>query len=180
MADLTFITPTVGRSTLEELAQCIRAQTVPVEWSLLTDTDREGPAALRNRMVRDATTEWVNPIDDDDLLDPEYAGVISQFLTREHDIVYAWCTVEGRWEPDTFQHPADHAVGRLRYENLIPNCAAIRRDLWLEIGGQRDGEFEDWDFWLRARHVGARFHCVEQPMWTVRMGDWQHRTDGEV
>lgn len=172
---LTFVTPTVGRSTIAELAQSIRAQTTPVVWSVLDDTEREGPAALRNRMVEDATTEWVNPIDDDDLLDPEYAAVVGQFLTGEFDIVYAWCRVEGRWSPDVFQHPMD--LDRLRYENLIPNCAAIRRDLWLGLGGQRSIDFEDWDFWLRARHVGARFHCIDQPLWTIRMGDWDHRTD---
>ena len=174
---ITFITPTVGRSTLSELAGCINRQTEPAEWSTMYDEHREGPAVLRNRMVEAATTEWVNPIDDDDLLDPEYVGVISQFLTDEHDIVYAWSKVEGRWEPDVFQHPAEHALDRLRYENLIPNCAAIRRDLWLGIGGQRGIDFEDWDFWLRAQHAGARYHCVEQPLWTIRMGGWQHRTD---
>jgi hypothetical protein len=178
--DLTLVTPTIPERSdlLAQLGDAVAAQTVPPAcWSVLTDHAHEGPVALRNRMVDVAETTWVHPIDDDDLIDPDHLETLAQHLTDDVDIVYSWCRVESAdLAPEAFCAPLDHALTSLRHQNFIPNAAAIRRDVWLDLGGQREGAWaEDWDMWLRARHAGARFHCIERTTWTYRLsGDWEH------
>jgi glycosyltransferase involved in cell wall biosynthesis len=178
MACVTVITPTVpGREgLLEECEASVAAQTVPADHLVAVDDAREGPAAVRNRLAALAEADWLLPLDDDDLLDPDALEVLLA-QTGGADIIYPWCRVEGSdWVPNRWFDTADlveaHEGERLNY---IPVTALIRRSLWAELGGMRSVEFEDYDLWTRAVEAGARFRCVPEVLWTYRVGEWQHR-----
>jgi hypothetical protein len=85
----------------------------------------------------------------------------------EADIVYSYCDVIGRgnWNPSA---PFD--AERLRVENYIPATSLIRTELCAELGWRTDAAygFEDWDFWIRALDVDARFVCVPFVTWQYR------------
>jgi hypothetical protein len=178
MSNITVITPTIPErgERLAELSQSMGLQSCPpTAWLIGWDLRHEGPATVRNKLASQALTRWVMPVDDDDLLDPNHVATISDNLLGA-DIVYTWCRVTGgKIAYNQYQVMFD--ADWLKAENFIPNVAAIRTELWDALGGQRQVDKEDWDFWRRALAAGAKFVCVPKVTWTYRMGDWPHRSD---
>lgn len=181
--DLTVITPTITDRArlLTEAAASIAGQSLPpAAWLVGWDTERVGPIPVVNRLAQQVDTEWLFRLDDDDLLYPGHFDTLYPHLSRDADVVYSWCRVEGLWDERRFQRVFSETT--LRYENTIPSAACIRTSLWRKLGGYQRASytpFEDYDFWLRALDSGAKFVCVPQVTWVYRMGDWQHLSDPE-
>lgn len=193
-APLTVIIPTVPERAdlLAQAVGSLEAQTAPVSWLIGEDRDHHGPVATVNALAGTVQTDWLFRLDDDDLVDPDHFEVLEHWLDNDADIVYTWCRIEGGGD----QHPERQFQVRLQAEfdpgweytgwehlreaNWIPASAAIRTDLWHELGGYREPDWtqhEDWDFWVRALDAGARFRCIPAVTWTYRMnGDWSHRS----
>jgi hypothetical protein len=180
--DLTVVTPTLPerRPMLHELRQCIARQTVkPRRWVVKTDWSRIGPSKIVNDLVADCDTEWVFRCDDDDLFDSNHFEVLSDELTDDYDVVYTWPRVD---PPGWIGETGLQMVGTadfLRQHNFIASAAAVRRSLWLELGGYRDVHNEDHDLWVRCLDAGARFCLIPTVTWTYRLGDWPHLSQPE-
>lgn len=156
---------------MREAWASVEAQTVPVEHLVALDADREGPSRVRNWLANQSDSEWLLPLDDDDLLDP---GCVRVLLQASHgaDVVYPWCRVEDHdaglepWTPNRL-----YSADALMRFNFIPVTALIRRDLWHEVGGMPVlPHAEDWAFWKRCLAAGAVFQCVPEVLWTYRRG----------
>lgn len=161
------ITPTIsGREQL--LTEClasVEAQTVPVTHLVMEDTSGCGPQTIRNQLAAQATTEWLLPLDDDDLLDPDCVQTLLAH-SEGADIVYPWCRVEGRddfWIVNKLWHPES-----LFIQNYIPCTALIRASFFRMLGGYKTEPLEDWMLWQRAVLHGARVKCVPEVLWTYR------------
>lgn len=132
-----------------------------------------------NALAAAVATPWLFRLDDDDVLFPNHFAVLGEALDAGADIVYSWCRLETSRLPTTHLHRV-HAAdstdvrfdAELRAGNFIPGSAAIRAELWRELGGYKDPNpgfaFEDWHFWLRALNAGARFRCVPVETWCYR------------
>jgi hypothetical protein len=138
-----------------------------------------------------AETEWLARLDDDDLFLPRHLEVLASG-TADADVIYTWCEVRSRPTNGTAP-PVPTVLGPrgwipnqefdselLKARNYIPATTLIRRSLWHELGGWRlpgwglaetpsEPEYaEDWEFWLRALDVGARFLCIPEVTWVYR------------
>lgn len=149
----------------------VAAQTVAVQHLAAQDTDREGPARVRNALARQTDTEWLLPLDDDDLLDPDCVQTLLAHSDGA-DVIYPWCRVTDHtpgiqpWCPNRL-----FSADALMRFNFIPVTALVRRDLWLEVGGMPDlPHAEDWAMWKRLLGAGAVFRCVPEVLWTYRRG----------
>lgn len=162
---LTVITPTIpGREQL--LAEC-HASVEPFGLPHLIeiDADREGPAAVRNRLVEQVTTEWVLFLDDDDLLYPNYLGTVLPYLPAA-DVVYTAWDLTGAEDP---QPEAWFDPIVLRHHNTIPVTACVRTQMFRSVGGFPEGEeLEDYALWLRLLDAGARFANIPVIAWHYR------------
>lgn len=150
---------------LSECRASVRTQhLLPLEHLVEIDQYRSGPGFMINKLASFAEGEWLLPLGDDDLLDPEYIAFLEPF-TEKADVVYPWCRVSGSWwSPNRL-----YSKGVLKHENFIPATALIRKSLWEKLGGYNiRHKYEDWDFWLRAEAEGARFVCVPEVLWTYR------------
>jgi glycosyltransferase involved in cell wall biosynthesis len=167
MPEFAVLTPSlpVRERLLEECRTSVAAQTVPAAHLVGVDEKREGPAEIRNRLAASSPADWFLPLDDDDLIDPDFLEVLSPFLGGA-DVVYGWCRVEGKddWTPNRLFRPDP-----LLSYNFIPVTALVRAELWREVGGMRSEPVEDWRFWQRCLGAGARFRCVEEVLWTYRI-----------
>lgn len=160
-------------SLLRECCESVCAQ-VHTDYVHLvgTDHDGEGPAAVRNRLARDASeASFLVPLDDDDLVDPNFLSTLASHLEGA-DVIYSWCRVEDfvpglpAWTPNRLFR----AEALLRF-NFIPVTACISRDLWDAVGGMDEGvQVEDWLFWKKCLAEGARFRLVPEVLWTYRRG----------
>lgn len=152
------------------LAECIASvgsQTLPAgEHLIAVDHAHRGPAALRTELAQAAGGEWIAVVDDDDVLLPNHLATLAG---ADADIVYTYCTVEGRdWNPNQPFDPDE-----LRRRSYIPATALLRASLVAQLGGWRpDAEcvnrWEDWDFYLRALDLGASFACIPEITWRYR------------
>jgi hypothetical protein len=180
-APLTVIMPTIPERAelFEQALASVKAQTVPVEYHIGEDVQHNGPIATVNSLAGCVTTDWLFRLDDDDLLDSDHFQVLYPWLDDDADIVYTWCRIEGDTHPEDF-FQQNYPFENLRHANWIPCSAAIRTDLWHELGGLQSSEWtehEDWDFWVRALDAGARFRCVPAVTWTYRLNtEWTHRS----
>lgn len=178
---VTATLPERGR-LLAECAESVARQTLPpAAWHIAVDHRREGPAPVLNRLAERVETPWLFRLDDDDVLYRDHFETLKPYLTSDrYDVVYSWCAAEGSLPRRRFQVPFDPK--RLPIDNTIPSAAAIRTDLFRRLGGYRSdpetmlSRHEDWDLWLRALEIGARFLCVPIVTWRYRLGDWRHRS----
>lgn len=75
MAELTFIIP-IGKGHAElaiRAMSSVKAQTFPCELLTMLDVNERGPAAIRNILLRQVTTEFVSFLDADDWVEPTFA-----------------------------------------------------------------------------------------------------------
>lgn len=154
-------------SLLREAWASVESQTVPVEHLVSIDRDREGPSAVRNWLASQATAEWLLPLDDDDLLDPDCVETLLAH-SADADVVYPWARYQGR---DDFCFNRLFNADALMRSNYIPVTALIRRDLFNEVGGYQNLPQEDYRLWLRLLGAGAVFKCVDEVLWTYRFHD---------
>lgn len=163
------ITPTItGREKLlEECGESVAAQTYPVSHYVQKDNGGHGPALVRNSLVGQTQSDWIFPLDDDDLVDPRCIATLVAHSDGA-DVVYPWTTMVGRtdtWTPNKLFNEAS-----LYRQNFIPVSALISRRLFETVGGYRNVQLEDWDLWIRILQHGGRFKCVPQPLWSYRFG----------
>ena len=173
---VTVLTPSLPerQPLLEECRESVSAQTVECEHLVHVDQDRVGPVAARNHLAVQSATEWILPLDDDDVADPQQLVEVLLDEADGADIVYPWCRMEGRSDGS---NPNKRFTSEgLFKQNFIPVTALIRCDLWKMLGGQRPVQLEDWDFMKRAFLHGAKFKCVPEVLWTYRfMGQNQYQ-----
>jgi len=143
LADLTVITPTVpGRERL--LAECVASvEEAGLNHRVAVDWAREGPAAVRNRLVETVSTEWVVFLDDDDLLYPNYDATVAPHFASS-DLVYTGWDLEGAEDPQPM--PLDPFL--LWWRNTIPVTACVRTEVFRAVGGfPTDHQLEDHGLW---------------------------------
>ena len=174
---VTVLTATIPerRRMLHELRQCIARQTVkPEKWLVETDHERVGPVGIINRLAEQVETEWLFRCDDDDLYDLDHFEVLRQYLIDGVDIVWSWPRVDppGWIGEDGLQF--DFPIEQIESVNWIASAAAVRTEVWRDLGGYRHVDNEDHDLWKRAYRAGAKFQLVPEITWTYRLGDWPH------
>lgn len=161
---ITVVTPTiVGREAL--LEEChASVEQIGLTHLIEIDVDGEGPAAIRNRLLEQVTTEWVLFLDDDDLLYPNYVDAVTPYLA-DADVVYTAWRLTGaidpmplpRFDPDL-----------LRQHNTIPVTACVRTEALRAVGGFPDAKLEDHALWLSLLDAGYRFRYVPVIAWHYR------------
>lgn len=115
MSFVTFIVPTVGRATLQRAVDSVKAQTLPF-WDLYIEGDGVdpyealdfGPSAqtspgaihawkqhhhkhesdMRNIGIRQARSEWVAFLDDDDTLAPQYVEWLLEAADNSDVVIF--------------------------------------------------------------------------------------------
>jgi len=145
----------------------------------------QGVQKARNTGVDAARYERVVFCDSDDLLDPDYLQVVSQWLNRQPDIDVTYCnfsTFGARpWYSDRyFSAPKGYFDGAdfndgfyinipdlyiksIRYPTMWVTGMSVRKDFYIKIGGfdLRLNKIvtEDWEFNLRAIDNGRIALC---------------------
>jgi hypothetical protein len=186
--DVTICIPTIASRKIQlagALASCREQTYQPVEVLVEEDTDREGPAAVRNRLLARAQTPYVAFLDDDDWLLPHHLHtLVVAWLASGADVVWPWFRVEGGSDPFPMHrgrqwNPAD--------PHQIPITVLARRQALLDVGGFHtipDGPTdsagnragEDFQMWLDLSAAGATFTHTDEITWVWR--HWAGNTSG--
>lgn len=188
MTTVSVITPSLPSRTarLAQAMLSVRGQTLkPIEHLIAVDHERVGTGAVKTRLAMAARGEWLATLEDDDLLLPDHLATLvgATRIVDNLDVVYSYCRVDGS---NHLNGHINHTFSRerLRKGNYIPSTVLVRRELVAELQGWRDSAdcengWEDWDFWLRALDVDARFGCVPAVTWIYRLHPGSKTFQGE-
>ena len=155
-----------------------RLQNLPAGASVIHQENR-GLAAARNAGFRAARTEFVLPLDCDDVLDPAFLAEAMALLKAappQVAFVYSHIKLTGGREG---VHECDFDPFDQLFLNELPYCLLMRKSAWTAIGGydetMRDGYggYADWDFNIHLLVAGYRAIRIDKPMFIY----WV-RTDG--
>jgi glycosyltransferase involved in cell wall biosynthesis len=138
-----------------------------------------GPARGRNRLLQEATGEYIHFHDSDDLFAPGWADRIRAEITNG---LPDWVITEVA-SFDENGPIADQVMGihQLTSESdLVQRCirgaflvpsGTYRRDAVLSIGGYRESlwQSEDFDFHVRLAARSVRFRLVPEPLVRIRL-----------
>jgi glycosyltransferase involved in cell wall biosynthesis len=132
-----------------------------------------GLGKARNNGIRRARAEYIIPLDADNHLLPAMIERTIEVLDRDPGIEVFYGDLQRFGEHNARSAVGPFDFGRLYRSNYIDACAGFRRSLWERLGGYDENMpvmgFEDWDFWLRASVVGARFHYVPEVFFNYRV-----------
>lgn len=180
---LSIITPFYNDSGLiMQTARCVFNQTFPYfEWIIVNDGSTEpkaletlekieqsdprvhvlhqengGPAAARNYGAWHSQTDFILPLDADDLIEPPFLEYCWWMLQKNPGAAWAYTgslgfgSIEYLWD-----QPFDPI--RLKRENHLTITALIRKKEFLALGGyeERRNYNEDWQLWLKLTARGC-------------------------
>lgn len=176
MSGITVITPTLPEreGLLREAIESVRRQTLqPSDHLVGIDYQRRGGARVKNLLASAVATDWLQLLDDDDVLFTEHLEKLA--AAREGaDVVYSWCQSEGD-AFDLYNRPFDPEL--LRRSSIVSHNALVRTELVLDLGGWEEEQGYDWKFWIRALDAGARFVAIPEQTWRYRLNpEWQHES----
>lgn len=117
-------------------------------------------AEVRNRLASVANGDYLVFLDADDELSPGYVEAILRGSAdlRSPAIQYIY--------PDYEEKPKLLIPKNLRRGNYLPVGTAIRRELFMEVGGFRDlRAWEDWDLFVRLYLRGATIEQIPEAVY---------------
>ncbi len=154
---------------------------------------RLGLVAALNLGLEKARAPLVARMDADDRMHPRRLELQYAFLSEHGDIDVVGCRIRPfpdslvkgglreylRWQ-DSCMTPEDIAAEIYREAPLVNPGAMFRRDMALEMGGYRDGNFpEDYEFWLRLARAGKRLAKLDRVLldWRISSASYSRRDD---
>jgi len=131
-----------------------------------------GPAAARNRAIREAHGEYILPLDADDLLEPTYAAKAASVLDAQPDVGIVYCQAAKFGVEDVPWELPEFSPDELVLGNVIFASAMFRKVDWESVGGFDEGlrhGMEDYDFWIRLVHAGSRVVRLPEALFRYRI-----------
>lgn len=120
--------------------------------------ENQGPAVARNRGIREATGEYILPLDADDLISPHYISEAINEL-QDESVKLVYCNAEfidgktGPWILKPF------SLRLLARDNMIFCSGIFRKADWEKAGGYDEKMVwgrEDWEFWISLLKSGGK------------------------
>lgn len=196
---VTIITPFYNASKhFEQTFNSVLNQTFPwYEWIIVDDGSRKeeaeyidtyakldnrikvlhkengGPSSARNVAIKMATTEYIMPLDADDLIEPQHLECLYWALVTNPEGAWAYSGLVGfgvkhhLWK---YVFTSEHE----KYENICIVNGLIRKSVLEDVGGYLELARlynEDWHLYLRMLAKGYRPVQIEQYSFWYRTND---------
>ena len=133
-------------------------------------TANQGLADARNSGIREASGEYILPLDADDRIGSTYLEKAVRLLDEQPNVGIVYCEAEffgeesGRWELPPYRFP-DVLLG-----NYIFCSAFFRKADWANTPGYQVicGGWEDYDFWLSLIEIGREVIRIPEVLFFYR------------
>lgn len=131
-----------------------------------------GPAAARNRAVREAQGCYILPLDADDTIEPTYVEKAAAVLDTRPDVGCVYCKArkfgaeEGSWDLPVY------TLRELVIDNVIFVTSLYRKADWQLVGGYNESlryGVEDYDFWVKIVHLGREVVQLDDFLFNYRI-----------
>ncbi len=132
--------------------------------------ENKGLAAARNAGIACTSSEFILPLDADDMLEHEYVEKVISLFSNHPEIKIAYSNYRYFGEKNRLEKLPTYSINRLVVDNLI-NATAIYRRVDFEKTSGYDSNLkgrEDWDFWLSLLDIDSRVARVEEHLFLYR------------
>lgn len=123
----------------------------------------KGLPAARNTGISAAETDYLLPLDADDMIAPTFIEKAFWVLQTRDEIGFV-CSWLKHFGDETWVWKPSYSPFRLLFENIVTVTSLIRKKAWDSVGGydekMKEG-YEDWDFWLKL--VEAKWQGYQIP-----------------
>jgi glycosyltransferase involved in cell wall biosynthesis len=123
------------------------------------DTNK-GLWAARNTGISNATGDIICILDDDDYFDRIGVARLKHFIRCSSADIFHFYLQEFNEGNSVYGIGAE--PDNLIDYSSIPGMSWYRKKVWEELGGYKDVQAEDWNFFLRAFKNGFRFSCFPE------------------
>ncbi|MCM8711962.1 glycosyltransferase family 2 protein [Clostridium sp. SYSU_GA19001] len=131
----------------------------------------KGLPAARNAGIKQASSEYILPVDADDLISSTLIEKELSILERKTEIsvVTHWTRAFGTenwvWRPQPFN------IKTLLQENIVCVTSLFRKKAWEDVCGyneQMNEGYEDWDFWISLAENNCLFYTIPEVLFFYR------------
>lgn len=123
---------------------------------LFLQQPNRGLPAARNAGFRAARGSYIVPLDQDDLLRPQYVEACLGVLHAEPEAAFSYTDYSVFGKQNYAERCGEYNLYRLLDRNFLTYAALIRKGAWEQAGGYDESMrfgYEDWELWLR---LGAK------------------------
>lgn len=133
--------------------------------------ENQGLAGARNAGIRNTASQYILPLDADDIIHPDYLAKTIPILESQPDIkvVYTRCRYFGSVEQEMLIQP--FSFHKLLHGNIFPATALYRRCDYISTPGYDPHlchGWEDWDFWLSLLGPKDNVYKVDEILFFYR------------
>ena len=145
-------------------------------FSLIELENNVGLPAARNRGIEHLHTEYIIPLDADDMLLPKALREMLKVQNSTIDPLLVYGDIVPFWDngSETSVTLDAYNFDALLARNIVPATAMYPRESWQRMGGydesMRNG-YEDWDFNIRLGLTGVCGHKISTPVLKYRQHD---------
>jgi glycosyltransferase involved in cell wall biosynthesis len=139
---------------------------------VLFSEKNSGPAAARNRAIKEARGEYILPLDADDKIASTYVQKAIEIMRQSSDVGIVYCNAALFGEKNEPWHLPPYAFPEILTGNMIFATALFRKKDWEAVGGYdealRSGN-EDYEFWLSLIERGAEVYRLPEILFYYRI-----------
>lgn len=153
----TFVMPSLDRPERKRAIDSAKKQ-AKVIYSI--DKYQDGAGIVRNKIIREANTEWVSMLDDDDTVTPDYVERLQEEIAANPDadvIIFREYFLTGQLLPNW---PI------VEWGN-VGISFSVKREVALELPFKSE-PFEDFEFIKRLQEAGKKIHFSKYVTYRVR------------
>lgn len=134
--------------------------------------ENEGVSVARNFGIAHSYSDYILPLDADDLITPDYLESGVKVLEERPAVKLVSCNVEYfGYHKGIITFP-EYSFERLLAKNLFVVSSLFRREDFLQTSGfnpnMKEG-FEDWDFWISLLKAGGEVVRLEKVCFFYRI-----------
>lgn len=135
-------------------------------------TLNNGLSAARNSGIRHAKTEFILPLDSDDIIAPNYISLALNEFRKEKSVKVVYSYAEKFGEEIGLLNLAPFNLFNLS-RNSTMFCSSIYRKIdWEQVGGYDEKMFygwEDWEFWIAILKNGGTVKRIDEVCFYYRI-----------
>lgn len=139
---------------------------------MVIKSENKKPAAARNLGIKNASGEYILPLDADDLIDKYYLEKAVKILEENSNIGVVYCyadlfgEIKGRW------HLPDYSIEKMLLDNIVFVTSMFRKSDWEKVGGFNESMLhgmEDYDFWLSILELNREIYQIPEILFHYRI-----------
>jgi glycosyltransferase involved in cell wall biosynthesis len=138
-------------------------------YNIIAQVNKGLPAA-RNTGISAAETDYLLPLDADDMIASTFIEKAFWVLRTRDEIGFV-CSWLKHFGDETWVWKPSYSPFRLLFENIVTVTSLIRKKAWDSVGGYDENMkwgYEDWDFWLKLVEVNWQGYQIPEILFYYR------------